>query len=88
MNLPDGARASPERNAAASALLLSLATRLVGPTDALVAARLLTAFAHGFVSMELAGAFRLGGGVDEAFSYGVDVLVAGIVSRKRHRRRG
>jgi hypothetical protein len=88
MNLPDGARASPERNAAASAPLLSLATRLVGSTDALVAARLLTAFAHGFVSMELAGAFRLGGDVDEAFSYGVDVLVAGIVRRKRPRRRG
>jgi AcrR family transcriptional regulator len=88
MNLPEGARASPDRNAAASAPLLSLATRVVGPEGALVAARLLTAFAHGFASMELAGAFRLGGDVDEAFSYGVDVLVAGIVSRRRHRRRG
>jgi hypothetical protein len=88
MNLPEGARASPERNAAAAAPVLSLATRLVGPTEALVAARLLTAFAHGFVSMELAGAFRLGGDVDEAFGYGVDVLVAGIVRRRRPRRRG
>ena len=35
----------------------------------------MTAFAHGFVSMELTGAFRLGGDVDAAYRYGVDVLV-------------
>jgi AcrR family transcriptional regulator len=81
MNLPAEARASPERNAAAAAPLLSLAERLVGATHALEAARLVTAFAHGFVSMELTGAFRLGGDVDEAYRYGVDVLVEAIAQR-------
>jgi hypothetical protein len=40
-----------------------------------------TAFAHGFVSMEITGAFRLGGDVDEAYRYGVGVLVDGLVDR-------
>jgi AcrR family transcriptional regulator len=74
-NLPPESRVAPDRNAAAAAPLLSLAERLVGPDRALEAARLITAFAHGFVSMELAGAFRLGGDVDEAFRFGVDVLI-------------
>ena len=87
MNLPAEARASPERNAAASAPLLSLAERLVGPTHALEAARLVTAFSHGFVSMELTGAFRLGGDVDEAYRYGVDVLVEAIARRGTSSRR-
>jgi hypothetical protein len=52
----------------------------VGPDQALDAARLVTAFAHGFVSMELSGAFRLGGDVDEAYRYGIDVLVAALAS--------
>ena len=33
------------------------------------------AFAHGFVSMELAGAFRLGGDVDRAWRTGVATIV-------------
>jgi AcrR family transcriptional regulator len=75
MNLPADARPAAELNAAAAAPLLSVAQRLAGPDRALEAARLLTAFAHGFVSMELTGAFRLGGDVDAAYRYGVDVLV-------------
>jgi AcrR family transcriptional regulator len=80
MNLPPESRPPAERNARASAPLLALAERLVGPDEALEAARLVTAFAHGFVSMELAGAFRLGGDVDQAYSYGVDVLVGALAS--------
>jgi hypothetical protein len=53
----------------------------VGEDRALEAARLVTAFAHGFVSMEITGAFRLGGDVDEAYRYGVGVLVDGLVDR-------
>ena len=49
--------------------------RMVGSERALDAARLVTAFTHGFVSMELSGTFRLGGDIDEAFRYGVDVLI-------------
>jgi AcrR family transcriptional regulator len=81
-NLPDSARGSPERNAAAAAPVLSLAARMVGPERALEAARLVTAFAHGFISMELAGAFRLGGDVDAAYRYGVDVLVESMARRR------
>jgi AcrR family transcriptional regulator len=75
MNLPPGSRPPPELNAIASAPLLQVAERLVGAERALDAARLVTAFTHGFVSMEITGAFRLGGSVDEAFRYGVDALV-------------
>lgn len=82
MNLPPGSRPSPELNATASAPLLGVAERLVGPERALDAARLITAFAHGFVSMEIAGAFRLGGDVDDAFRYGVDALVDALSSAR------
>jgi AcrR family transcriptional regulator len=72
--LPEDARIDPERNARAAETLLRTAGRLAGPDEALEAARTVTAWAHGFVTMELAGAFRLGGDVDRAFAYGVDHL--------------
>lgn len=72
--LPEDARVDPELNARASAALLRTAGELAGPAHALEAARTVVAWAHGFVSMELAGAFRLGGDVDRAFSYGVERL--------------
>ncbi|HEY7736289.1 MAG TPA: TetR/AcrR family transcriptional regulator [Candidatus Limnocylindrales bacterium] len=75
-DLPPDARVSADRLGAAAAPVVDLAQRLVGPEQALEAARVITAFAHGFVSMELAGAFRLGGSVDDAFRYGLDTLVA------------
>jgi AcrR family transcriptional regulator len=81
MNLPASSRPPLEHNAAAAAPLLALTARLVGPDDALEAARLLTAFAHGFISMELSGAFRLGGDLDEAYRYGVDVLIDALAAR-------
>ena len=42
--------------------------------DRLNLARTFTAFVHGFVQMENSGAFKLGGNVDEAFTYGIDLL--------------
>jgi AcrR family transcriptional regulator len=50
---------------------------------ALSAARAMTALCHGFVSMELAGAFRLGGDIDRAFAEGVEAVLAGIIARSR-----
>ena len=82
MNLPPGSRPPTELNVIASAPLLEVAERLVGPERALEAARLVTAFAHGFVSMEITGAFRLGGDVDEAFRYGVDALVDALTASR------
>jgi hypothetical protein len=38
----------------------------------------LTSWLHGFVSMELAGAFRLGGDIDAAFDFGLTVLLDGV----------
>jgi AcrR family transcriptional regulator len=81
MNLPEGSRPPAELNAGAAAPLIGVTERLVGPERALEAARLVTAFAHGFVSMEISGGFRLGGDVDQAYKYGVGVLVEALTDR-------
>lgn len=54
-----------------AAPVLRIARELTAPGEELEAARLITAWAHGFVSMELANAFNLGGDVDRAFEYGI-----------------
>jgi AcrR family transcriptional regulator len=51
-----------------------------GP-DALAGGRTFVAWAHGFLSMELAGAFRLGGDLDVAYATGIDLILAGISGR-------
>jgi AcrR family transcriptional regulator len=86
-DLPADARPTPETNAAVAAPIVEAAGRVAGPEHALEAARLVTAFARGFTSMETAGAFRLGGDVDEAYDYGVDVLVDALAARATDRRR-
>ena len=68
-------RPAPDDALAAVAPLLRLTTELVGPDDALDAARTVTAWASGFIAMELADAFGLGGDVDRAFAFGVERLV-------------
>jgi AcrR family transcriptional regulator len=78
--LADGARMDPEVTARSSATLLRTAAAVGGPDHALEAARTFVAWATGFVGMELAGAFQLGGDVDRAFAYGVDRLTGSIGS--------
>lgn len=53
-------------------------SRLGGPSDALEGARTFVAWAHGFVSMELAGAFRRGGDLEAAYDFGVDAILDGV----------
>lgn len=76
--LPGEWRPDPAHLAEAAGPLLAAAAGLVGPDDALLAARALTASCFGFVSMELAGAFRLGGDVDAAWAYTMDMLIAAL----------
>lgn len=66
-----GGLASPEALEQAAAPLLAASRELVGEDEALAAARLVTAWATGFVQMELLGAFRLGGDPEHAFAFGL-----------------
>ena len=72
---------SPDVTAAAGAPVLAIARGLAGSADELAAARLVTAWATGFISMELAGAFQLGGDVEAAFDYALDRLTLALTAR-------
>ena len=73
-----GVTVSPAAIAAASEPILRAASAVAGPAHALVAARTLTAWANGFISMELSSGFNLDGSVDDAWDYGLSSLVAAI----------
>ena len=73
--LPEAWQPQLEVLAPANEAVLRVAASLGGPDHALEGARMIVAWANGFVSMELAGAFRLGGDVDEAFEFGIERLV-------------
>lgn len=63
---------------AASASVLRVAARLAGEEHALEAARTLTAWATGFVGMEINRAFTLGGDVESAWRFGLSRVVAAL----------
>ena len=69
---------TPVESQRSTATLMRLVTELVGSDDALPAARTMVAWINGFVTMELAGAFRLGGDVDVAWDFGLDRLLAAL----------
>ncbi|MEV0311334.1 TetR family transcriptional regulator [Nonomuraea fuscirosea] len=62
---------APETRDRVSDPVLRVSREMVGERHALEAARLLTAWITGFIEMELLGAFKLGGDVDQAFEYGL-----------------
>jgi AcrR family transcriptional regulator len=76
----DLADANPDASslAALGAPVVDAMTHLVDPSDALEGARTFVAWAHGFVSMELAGAFRLGGDLDAAYAFGIEAILDGV----------
>src|SRR5262245_2990214 len=78
---PRQGRMSPEARDRSSDPVRRVTAALAGDEDALSAARFVTAWANGFVSMELAGAFQLGGDVDEAWDFALDRLGAALATR-------
>ncbi|MDG4832551.1 TetR-like C-terminal domain-containing protein [Solwaraspora sp. WMMD1047] len=70
----DAARPGLESLTRAVAPVMRVAASLAGQRHALEAARTVTAWANGFISMELAGAFNLGGDIDRAFEFGITCL--------------
>jgi AcrR family transcriptional regulator len=71
---PDIARPSLDSLTRATAPVMRVAANLAGEQHVLEAARTITAWANGFISMELAGAFKLGGDIDRAFEFGIACL--------------
>jgi AcrR family transcriptional regulator len=79
--VPEQWRVDADLNAQASAPVLQAVATLAGECETLVAARTFVAWAQGFVSMELAGAFRLGGDVEAAFEYGLTAVLAALTNQ-------
>lgn len=78
----EATRPEPEALTRAVAPLLHVTTELAGPDAALDAARTVTAWATGFIGMELAGAFQLGGDIDRAYEFGITRLAAALTTDK------
>ncbi len=66
------------RSVRSSATFLRIIAELVGEECALPAARMIVAWAHGFITMELAGAFRLGGDVEQAWDFGLSRILTAV----------
>jgi AcrR family transcriptional regulator len=80
MMAPQAVPGATARSVRSSATFLNIVAQLAGPRHALPAARTIVAWAHGFITMELAGAFRLGGDVEQAWDFGLSRLLTAIRS--------
>lgn len=85
MYAPHSPPGATERSVRSSATLMRIVTELAGPQHALPTARTIVAWAHGFITMELAGAFRLGGDVDQAWNFGLDQILTTVHGNGRAR---
>lgn len=74
----DAPRPEPEAARRSVTPLLNAVAELVGQEHALDRARLVTAWATGFLSMELGDRLRMGGNLDEAWSWGLDRIVTSL----------
>jgi AcrR family transcriptional regulator len=83
------ASTAPATDALARAVapVMRVVTEIAGPDEALEGARLFTAWANGFLSMELSGAFHLGGDLDRAYEFGIERLARALRPAGRSRRR-
>jgi AcrR family transcriptional regulator len=75
---PDLPRPTPELLGVSIGSLLAATTALAGEEHALDGARLVVAWANGFISMELAGALQLGGDIDAAWTWGLRRIVGAL----------
>jgi AcrR family transcriptional regulator len=78
--LPEGSRVDDALNARIGQAVVRAVGDLTGGDHPLEGARTVVAWAYGFLNMELAGAFRLGGDVDEAFAFGIEHITTGLMT--------
>jgi AcrR family transcriptional regulator len=78
MYAPQAVPGATARSVRSSATFLRVVAELAGPQDALPAARTIVAWANGFIMMELAGAFLLGGDVEQAWDFGLDRILTAV----------
>jgi AcrR family transcriptional regulator len=83
MGLLDDAEAVKVRTEAARPVFAILAQLLGNEHEALLRARVITSFLHGYVSMEAAGAYRLGGTTDGIVSAGLAFILPEVFKRDR-----
>lgn len=78
--LPPDAAPTREALRAAAAPVLTACADAIGPDHALAAARTVTAWAFGFLTMELTGAFHLGGDPADAFTFGAKAVARAVLT--------
>jgi AcrR family transcriptional regulator len=78
MQAPHAVPGATARSVRSSATFLRIVAEVAGPQHALPAGRTIVAWAHGFITMELTGAFRLGGDVEQAWDFGLDRVLAAV----------
>jgi AcrR family transcriptional regulator len=81
VDLPPEASPDPAILAALGEPLVRAMVALAGEADGLEGARTMVAWAHGFLTMELAGAFRLGGDLESAYLFGIETILTGVSVR-------
>lgn len=78
MFAPHARSGATARSVRSSSTFLDVVADLAGRPNALPAARTIVAWAHGFITMELAGAFQLGGDVEQAWTFGLEQILAAV----------